>query len=33
MTIDGCGVSLWSDENVLELVVMVEHLGEYVDPP
>ena len=32
MTADGHGVSSWGDENVLELVVMVEHLGEFSWP-
>lgn len=29
MTTDGHGVSFWSEENVLDLLVRVEHLAEY----
>lgn len=32
MTADGHGVSSWGDEKVLELVMMVEHLGEFSWP-
>ena len=32
VTADGHGVSSWGDEKVLELVVMVEHLGEFSWP-
>ena len=30
VTISGYGVSFWGDENILELVVMIAQLHEYI---